>query len=263
MKQREIYSNVKLQLNKEDGFISITEWNTLIPSLFSEFIRMKAEELFTITRAGALIPKSSTASKLLQQITKKTGLDFSPSLSFYTADLPADYLYWKYLYNTGTSRALSTEIELITEDEFMERNSNILAPQIPENPVALIAENVIYTYPGSAIADDGAHDDLVSSEFCYVRKPATPFLDYYIDANYKTRFMDATTAGDHTLTPGEEYRDGTTNLVKKVSQTVELEIPEDFHPEFQDLVIERLAMMIDDQPKAQYGAMKQAKEDAK
>ena len=67
----------------------------------------------------------------------------------------------------------------------------------------------------------------------------------------------------HILTTGEEYRDGTLSGNTIISLTKELEIPDDFHPEFQDMMIEKLSLPYDDQLKLQYSLGKQQLEDNK
>jgi hypothetical protein len=263
MKLREIYTNCNTVLNKDgnDGYISMDRWNTLLPHVLMELIRKKCEELFTITDSN-IRAESIYSSKVIQKLITSQLFDISginPAIdgSGMWIDLPTNYLYFVSSYGQMIDQDQYSQVtnpfkkvELVTERELNVRQSNMLSPPIAENPVCVIRNDKVYFYPAGGIFN--------LRDFIFVRKPLTPFLDYYMDANAQTVFMDAGTS--KTMTGGLEYRDGTTTG-SKTSQTVELEIPDDFHPEFTDMMIEKLSLPFDDQLKLQYSMAKQQQED--
>jgi hypothetical protein len=253
MKLRELYTNANTLLNKDsnDGYITMDRFNTLLPSLLFEFVRMKCEELFSITDAGQLIPKSIYSTKFINGILALASISYGDEGN--QGAMPTNYLYWLKGFVTiddGTALSMK-EAELITHNEYVDRQTNLLARNISENPVIYMYDNKFKMLPSGTGRVGG---------YYYIRKPATPFLDYYLDSNYKLQFLDVAATINLTST-SSEYRDGSTTGTK-TSATVELEIPEDFHPEFQDLLIEKLSLPLDDQYKNQYAMGKQAKEDA-
>lgn len=249
MKLKEIKTNCETLLNKDgnDGYIDMYRWNTLLISVSMGFVRKKFAELFTITDTGMAIPKSTYSQKFIQQLV----VEFSHKEESSYKNIPDNYLYWLNAYREVDGGR--KELELVTVSEKNRRLSDLLAKPIIENPICYLSAGVIYFLPKWSASYDSW--DLIS----YIRKPLTPFLDYYIDANLKDVFLDEDVAV--RLATGEEYRDGTVNSGTKNSITQELEFPDDFHPEFQDMMIEKLSLPYDDQFKTQYAMTKQQMED--
>jgi hypothetical protein len=267
MKLSDIYTNIHTILSKDgnEGLITLDRWNTLLLSTLYEFIRNEAKINNVILENGNESMLSLRVLKNLSTWQENISIS-SPSspntggskLSLiYTGSsglLQYDLLYWGVMWTRAvlvggysSENAVKRKIELISYDEFIRRYSNIMNIDIDENPVAYIINQTIdmaAIYPTS----------IKTIDFLYIRKPNTPFLDYYFDSNYKTVFMDEDTS--HTLTTGEEYRDGTTTGAK-TSQTQELEIPEDMYPEFQNYMIQKGSLMLGDQYTNQVAMAKQ------
>ena len=245
----EIYTNIHTQLSKDgnSGLISMDKFNTLLPSIFYELIRDEATKNSVILENGneELISLRILSNLIVSKIV--TGLS---SFELTSTRLDYDMLYWGAMRTTNAYNGAIRKIKLITHQEFISRYSNMLLMDIDEKPVAYIKNisgvNYAYIFP----------NDIPSIDFIFIKKPEDPFLDYYMDANYKTQFMAADSS--HALTAGEQYRDGTTTGTK-VSQTVELELHEDYHVKFQDMLIARMSLPIDDQYKNQYATVKEQK----
>jgi hypothetical protein len=259
----QIYKNVHTILSKDgnEGLISMDRWNPLIYSLYHQFIKNKIEEQFYILSSGAIRPKTIYSSKLInnliiQDTTSSTLVDAQKrkhNLSF-------TMLYWLSAKTATAYNGQIREIELIDEYELRNRQSSMRKP-IDEYPVATILREIngletatphsyIYVWP----------TDISSIHLSYVKRPVTPFLDYYIDANYQTQFISAGTT--QAITSGSQYRDGTTTGTK-TSATVELELDENFHPAFQEYIVGELQRMLGDMNSEQITLAKRQMEESK
>lgn len=248
----QIYTNITSLLASDgnDGVITLDRFNVVLPSVLYELIRSKNEELEKTKGFRG----SYLSSKILKNLVYyKTNVTVtSGRFALTAAALDSDFLYWGDLWTYSAYGTQKRRIELVKSDELAKRLNDLIMPNLSENPVAHISRvsttDYAYIWPTNITAVD----------IIFIRKPTTPFLDYYIDANSERQFMAASSS--HTLTAGEVYRDGTTSGTKS-SATVELEIPEDFHPEYQDKLLERLSMVLNDQFGVQYSLTKQQQED--
>lgn len=254
----EIKKNIetKLSINGNSGYISFDKFNTLLEGEYMGFVKTKIEELF-ITSNGAAIPKTMYSTKLLGNLIKSTWNDGVSMTG--TADSNAlfkkwelstsDFMYW-LAGEHGTPSSSPRGVELVTEVEFVNRRSNLMAKPIDENPIAFIKGGNIFT-----------SNNVTAPHIYYIKTPTTPFLDYYIDADSYSQTLDV---GDSINLSGAEtggqYRDGTTTGTKN-STTVELEISFDFHLEFQNKLMEAIAIPIDTE-RTQYANIKQQQESA-
>lgn len=245
-----IYQNVHSILSKDgnEGLISIPRWNSLLHSVQYELIREEATKNSVMLENGN--DQLLSLRILKQLVTIKEGLTpttLVASTSIYvpltSASLGSEMLYWGNMW-TSTGK----KVDLVTFDQFINKFSNFMAMNIDENPIAYI------NYRSSTLEARIYPASITSVSLMFIRKPTTPKLDYYMDANYKTQFMAA--GASHLLTANEQYSDGTTTGTK-VSTTVELDIPDDYHPKFQDMMVERLSLPIDDQYKNQYSLAKE------
>lgn len=247
----EIYKNVHTILSKDgnEGFISMDRWNSMLPSWNHEFIRAKIEEQFTITPEGKLIPKTIYSSKIL------SGLIVSETLAGTLVSgerrfTPTNMMFWLSAETTTAYNNQIAQVELINEYEFKNRKSNLMAKPISENPVALQRGGYIWVWP----------TDISSIDISHVKIPTSPFLDYYMDANYDTQFLSV--GEGIVISAGSQYRDGTTSGSKN-SATVELEIPVNMHPAFQEYIIESLQRMTGDLQAEQISLAKRQMEESK
>jgi len=239
-----IYNNIKLILNKGDGFVSMEQFNILLPSIQMELLRTKCEELFTITDSGLAIPKSTITTKMVSNLITS----YTQTLSTYSINVFSDFMFW--IGGTCTLGGKVRQLEFITKQEYYNRKFDLLSKPIAEYPILYISGSKMYVYPFSGNAID----------LSYIKTPTTPFLDYYMNSSYKLTFL--TLGATQVISGGAQYRDGTVSGTK-TSTTVELELPISFHQEFQDLLLEKISLSLDDQLKTQYAVSKQTKEDSR
>lgn len=103
--------------------------------------------------------------------------------------------------------------------------------------------------------------DVGSVETYYLKYPATPIFDYYVDANDVVQPLAA--AATHTLTSGETGSAGQTSGTTVTSTTVELEWPVEFHWKYINLLLKRLGLTNDDQLKLQSTMIEEQKIESK
>lgn len=139
-------------------------------------------------------------------------------------------------------------IELLTDLQYDEYEySDLLQPTI-DFAVAKILGDDINVLPIS----------IPTVNFGYLKKPATPFYDYYINTNDEYIYMPV--GSDHTLLAGEEYRDGTTSgIVNSIS--VEMSYPDNERVQVFYLMLEKIGIVLNKQDAIQYGLNKEQKEE--
>jgi len=259
---REIYKNIHTQLSKDgnEGLISEDRLNSLwLPTLYELIRKEAAASNVDLGKGGETVLSLKILKNLIviaENVALTTGSGIKGatlSLQTHSPDFTYDFLYWGAMWTTAAYNGQKRPVTLVDAGVFTDMSTNMMKMNIDENPVAFL-HNALYS--GSTYYDYLRifPQDIANVDMIYIKKPRTPFLDYYIDANLKTNYMDAGTT--HTLTSSEEYRDGTTSGTK-TSQTVELDIPEDFHPKYQYMLMEKISLPINDQFKTQYSIAKE------
>jgi hypothetical protein len=107
-------------------------------------------------------------------------------------------------------------------------------------------------------------DTIPTVNINYLRYPKTPFLDYYVDANYVITYLDAYTKyiyTSHLLAAGEEYRDGTTTGTV-YSYTVDWEWDEDMLPQIVYMILIKAGINLENMNVTQVAAQLQTKEES-
>jgi hypothetical protein len=249
----QIYKNGHTFLAKDgnEGLISMDRFNTFLPSWYHEFIRAKLEEQYAITPEGKVIPKGKFSTKIIDNLVRT--IEISGTVDGndrYFVPTGSTFMYWIGANTTTEYNGQLREIELISDEEFRSRRSNILSKPFSEYPAMCYRIGRLYLYPS----------DITNVSFSYIKVPATPFLDYYMDANYDTQFLAL--GETKTMSGGMQYRDGTTSGAK-TSQTVELEIPVGMHPAFQQYIIETLQGTLSDLNAEQLSIAKKQMEESR
>jgi len=252
---KDIYTNITTMLSSDgnDGVVTLDRFNTFLPIIQDELIRTKIEEQYKVSPLGELPSEAIYSSKIIRnlivaQAATKSGDYFTfPETTGGGYSLTYALLYFLGATTSTEYNGMIRDIKLVSDKKFRRLMGNLLEPPISENPIALLRQGLLHIYP----------TNITSISISYVRRPVAPFLDYYINASKERVFMTAAT--QYTVGATSIYRDGTTGV--KTSITKELEIPEDFHPEFQDKLLERLSLVLNDQFGVQYALGKQAKED--
>jgi hypothetical protein len=252
---KDIYTNITTMLSSDgnDGVVTLDRFNTFLPIIQDELIRAKIEEQYRVSPLGELPGEAVYSSKIIrnlivaQSVTRSTDYFTFPLTTDSGYTLTYALLYFLGAHTSTAYNGMVREIKMVSDKKLRKLMGNLLEPNISENPVVLLRQGLLHVYPSN----------ITSISISYVRRPVAPLLDYYINASKERVFM---TAGlEYNVTTGSIYKDGTTGV--KTSATKELEIPEDFHPEFQDKLLERLSLVLNDQFRVQYAMSKQAKED--
>lgn len=146
------------------------------------------------------------------------------------ATIPSDYVHVDYMNYTYIDKACGGKKTHPTIDELTgpqwsnRRNSLILNDNNRKYPYCNFQHNYIQFMP----------EDIGYINFCYWRAPKKPVYDYYITAQRKVIYLPPGTA--HNLQAGEVGSDGQTSG-QVYSKSVELEWPEDVHPDFFNLIL--------------------------
>jgi len=245
-----LYLDALLNTDSLGGNLNLKEYNYLLKDESNNFFKEKAEELYSTQRAGALAPDMVYASKIMRPFIKESTV--TPVLGI--VNLSTLLTSYAYFINARTASAYSGQIRdipLITHDSFNNMISNLLATPIKKNPVCTIDENNLRIRP----------TNITSVIINYLRFPATPVFDYYIDANDNVVYLAV--SSNHTLTTGETGSAGQTSGTIVYSATVELEFGADFHPEFVQRLVRRLGLPERDQVVLQQGMIDKQEQEAK
>jgi len=152
--------------------------------------------------------------------------------AFDITTLTYTYAYWEAM--TTIYRGASRGIDLISDTELRNRKTNMLAPQLEDFPAAQINGSIIKVFPS----------DIATANFSYLKIPATPVYDYYLDANQNIVYLAVNAT--HVLTTGEIGSSGETAGQTVTSKTVELEWNTVFHAEFANELLEKVGINLKD-----------------
>lgn len=245
-----LYLNALLNTDSFGGDINLKEYNYLLKDESNNFFKEKAEELYSNQRAGALATDLVYSSKIMRPFLKESTV--TPTLG--VVNLSTGLTSYAYFITARTASAYSgmiRDIPLVTHDSFNNIISNLLASPIKKNPICTIDENSLRIRP----------TNITSVIINYLRFPATPVFDYYIDANDNVVYL--TVGATHTLLTGETGSAGQTVGTLVTSTTVELEYGADFHPEFVSRLVRRLGIPQRDQVILQQGMIEKQEQEAK
>lgn len=139
------------------------------------------------------------------------------------------------------------KVDLVTRMEYEERAGDILTAPSTRNPVIYYEDGVEYVHPN------------VGYKLTYMVSPATPFLDYYYDANRVIQYLEV---GDtHTLATGEVYRDGTSSVGYAITNaTVEIDMDEDGQKRVMNRILRLLGVTVPNEGVFAYGTQEKGSE---
>lgn len=194
---------------------------------------------------------SQIITDTLQELKASEFISINASGTYVLSGLSEDYWHPSALRYNDTG-AVTRNIEIVTDLEYNYRLASILLQPDAIFPIAKFYRDsgleVIQFYPLAS----------TTATFDYLKVPTEPFFDYYINANDEIIYMPPGT--DHTLTAGEEYRDGTTvGLVSSIS--VELPFPEGDRLDIGYMILQKLGIPVKEQLAVEYGAIREGKED--
>jgi hypothetical protein len=148
-----------------------------------------------------------------------------------SGSLSYNYAYWLGAHDSDND----VEVDLVTEEEYHDRLADSVL--VPSASVICAVERgtAIDVYPAS----------INNINISYIRYPATPFLDYYINATGYIQYLAA--GATHTWATGEVDSAGTTHTggdADWTSLTTELEFPVDMHDDFLNEILSRVGIKL-------------------
>lgn len=159
------------------------------------------------------------------------------------ATIPTDYMHGSSMYykkvvgSSGLNPSITEKIiEELTDSEFSERVGSVLRTTT-KYPVCTYRNGYIEFRP----------KDINYVEFTYLRKPTTPYYDYYISTSGEEIYLEAGEV--HTWATGEVDSSGVTHTIgdpNYTSQTFELEFPENTHIAITRLILSKVGINLSD-----------------
>lgn len=250
MKLKEIYKYCEFIANKEQrsGILSPDEFNLAMSlSVLSVF-----KQKYGLPEEYQL---GAPFNKMVYELTQKISDDLSPFKVWLgrngtmplpvsasgEAVIPNDYFHVssiRYLLpviGDCETDVATKVVEILTDDQFAARlDKEITAPTL-KNPVCTFYDGFIQFAP----------KNLQYVDFVYLRKPATPYLDYYLDPTTDAYvFVDVGVLNTGT---------------GQISKTVELDWAEDTQQDIINNLLSRIGINIREQQMIQYAEMLKAK----
>lgn len=211
------------------------------PNLFNNTLNKVNLERFN--EAYARYEKDQDNTDDLRPFVITQGDGDLPALSISSdgyIDLPADYFHLSSVTLLGqqnTGGDFCNQVEkfgrpavVLTDDQFnTRRRSSLLKPTV-RRPICTIQNNKIRVLPVEYAGG--------LAQVTYIRKPATPFLDWKLISvsEWYPEFL-----------PAGELHDGTNLPNGTPSRTVELEWPEQYHQEFAETMLRSFMQRMGDQ----------------
>jgi hypothetical protein len=189
------------------------------------------------------------------------------TLSEGIGELPDDYgrLIGEPRFYDGDDTVVA---DVVTAIEYSQRSRDSLTKPTTTHPVCFIAnQNKSFTTTETPAGTDTVAlalvvkpsnvDNLIYID--YLREPATPFLDYYVnDTTLDYTYLDEDATGV-SVPSGSTYRDGTAGVTSVNSQTVDLEWDEDLLPIILGMLCQMVGVQIADQNLYQSGTIEETK----
>lgn len=184
-----VYQLVQYITNEEES------GNALTPDNFSKLLQVSSVEL--TRQAFRLYEDNQEVTDNLRRFKEDLTIGGFTNGSF---PLPSGYYRKSYLRARKDDSSDYVNVNFVTDSEFSDRYGKLLTGPTYRRPIARITSDAIEIVPS----------DMHSGIFGYLRKPETPFYDYYYNASGRIVFFEA---GNHTLTAGEVGRNGETQQV--------------------------------------------------
>lgn len=241
---KEIWLNLNTYVNQDgtDDYFGLDDFNRTIRNELRNFVVDVLDE-----EQDNPYEKRPMSNYLLDSLSNTDGEE----------DLPSDYLRAASAAWVPTS-GVTEPIDIIDKKEFMMRNANLLSPPMYYNKVCYIENGVVYFKPDFSSGGTAYlffyRDPVIDTE-----NSEAPFLDYYINLNKETVFLDE--GDDRGLITSGTYRNGASMAsTTGTCETHELDIPVEFHVRFFERFIERLGLKDRDQLAITYGGLKEQQE---
>jgi hypothetical protein len=223
------YINYIINKESSGGVLTPIQYNTLLNSVNIELFNDKLGEFQKYLLQVPKIEEAILVFKGLQEFRLVGTVNFSSGI----ASIPSNFAFWIKMITTYNNQ--QREISILSDNEFAQRRTNLLAPKITEYPIGRVVGGQIQVLP----------NNILSAEFVYFSQPSTPFYDYYIDAYGNPVSLNATNS-PHALLSGETGSSGQTSGSVS-SQTVELAWNIDYHMEFFNAILKKVGINIANQ----------------
>ncbi len=250
MKLKDIFQYIEFVANKEQrsGNISIDSFNLMLPlasfAIFKQKYGLPEEYQLNAPFNRQVYEITQKISDDLSNFKVWLGRDGTMPLSVSSsgeAIIPDDYFHvssirYKRLKNIDcATEERFSEVEILTEQQFTSRLTKEITAPTYKNPVCTFYNGFIQFAP----------KDLQYVDFIYLRRPVTPYLDYYIDP-----VTDAYVFVDENV-----INTGTGVM----SLTKELDWAEDVHQDIINNILSRIGINIRENQLLQYAEMLKAK----
>ena len=173
---------IQFILNEEESGRALT------PDNYSDLLRVTSLEL--ARQVVKNYEDGQDVTDMIQRFKKDEDIEFVNG----EALLPGDY------YRKSFLLAGSVWVEFVTDAEFANRRKSALMPPSAEYPIVRIIGGGLEILP----------DSITAGELGYIRRPITPFFDYYYDA-FGRIIPFGPKGATHTLLSGQQGRAGQTS----------------------------------------------------
>jgi len=136
-------------------------------------------------------------------------------------------------------------VDIVTDEEWVFRRNDALTAPSSTYPIAKIVGDNLHVLP----------KETVNVILYYLKEPATPFFDYYTDANNNIQYL--VVEGTHELTAGEVGRSDEAAGETVTSSTVELEWEDTEKIKILHRILAKMGVSMDEQLVAQYATSKE------
>lgn len=219
-----------------------TKGNALPPNDFTRYLQQANSEF-----------KNQEYAKF--EATQRIGDSFRPLKTSATLTVAASAATLptvagsEYMHIIPTLYYGSIPVDFLTLEEYLNRKGDELTEPSATYPVAYIDNS-------TQIKFDGVTSGSVT--MYYLRKPDTPYYDYYIDADYEVKYLTESQAA-YTLGTGEVYRDGTASgAVTSISKELDWEDSDKI--KVANMILGYLGVQLEDQAVFQHSNIKEQKD---
>lgn len=250
MTLHEIYTLLNSYMNTESlgGEFNLKEFNYLIKDENLSFFKDKVEECYDKQRAGLLVPDLVYASKILRPFIMEAPA--TPTAGTINLSAITSFAYFMALRSSSSYNGQFRDIPLVTHESMNNLLTNILSAPLKKNPACTIDGDNLRIKP----------NNITATTIIYLKYPATPVYDYYVDANDNIVYLAV--SASRALSAGETGSAGQTGTTVN-STTVELEYKNEFHPEFVQRLMRKLGIPKRDQVILQQGMIDKQEQEAK
>lgn len=221
------YINYQLNITKSGNQLNPPEYNNLLEAQYLAYFRIKIKEYRQRQRDN-----DGNLSMLFYDMLTSLSTKGDVTITTGAGAMPATYGAWNEAY--GTYDGISKRIELITEEERVRRNNDMMSRPFEYFPACVVRGETLTVYP----------NNITPVTLIFYTKPLQPVFDYYIDADGKVVYMTEGQTGVSVPTGGRTSA-GVSGPVTINSNTIELDFPDDMHEDFANYLLSIIGVKID------------------